>query len=119
MLVDRPVNFVAIRIAAQWLMGAAENELHQGRLEEGLQYLETLAARDGASLVLDDRRVLANPGSVGQPRDGDPRASAMILDTGTSTLTWRRVAYAIAATQAAMRAAGLPPRLAARLDDGL
>jgi predicted phosphodiesterase len=81
--------------------------------------METLAARDGASLVLDDRRVLANPGSVGQPRDGDPRASAMILDTGTSTLTWRRVAYAIAATQAAMRAAGLPPRLAARLDDGL
>ena len=43
----------------------------------------------------------------------------MILDTGTSTLTWRRVAYPIAATQAAMRAAGLPPRLAARLDDGL
>ena len=81
--------------------------------------MEPLAARDGASLVLDDRRVLANPGSVGQPRAGDPRASAMILDTGTSTLTWRRVAYAIAATQAAMRAAGLPPRLAARLDDGL
>ena len=80
--------------------------------------METLGARDGASLALDDRRVLANPGSVGQPRDGDPRASAMILDTGASTLTWRRVAYPIAATQAAMRAAGLPPRLVARLERG-
>jgi type II secretory pathway pseudopilin PulG len=44
MLVGRRVNFVAIRTAAQWLMGAAENELRQGRLEEGLQDLEALAA---------------------------------------------------------------------------
>ncbi len=81
--------------------------------------METRAPRDGASLTLDDRRVLANPGSVGQPRDGDPRASAMVLDTATSTLTWRRVAYPIAVTQAAMRAAGLPARLVARLERGL
>jgi predicted phosphodiesterase len=81
--------------------------------------METLGPRDGTTLTLDDRRVLANPGSVGQPRDGDPRASAMILDTATSTLTWRRVAYPIAVTQAKMRVAGLPTRLVARLEHGL
>lgn len=80
--------------------------------------METLEPTDGDTLTLDHRRVLANPGSVGQPRDGDPRASAMILDTDTSTLTWRRVAYPIASTQAAMRAVGLPAWLAARLERG-
>ena len=44
MWVARPIKFAAIRIAAQWLMGAAESELHQGRLEEGLQDLEALTA---------------------------------------------------------------------------
>jgi hypothetical protein len=43
----------------------------------------------------------------------------MVLDTATSTLTWRRVAYPIAATQAAMRAVGLPARLVTRLERGL
>jgi len=81
--------------------------------------METLGPTDRASVTLDDRRVLANPGSVGQPRDGDPRASAMILDTATSTLTWRRIAYPIAVAQAAMRAVGLPARLVARLERGL
>jgi len=79
---------------------------------------ETLEPINGSSLALDARRVLANPGSVGQPRDGDPRASAAILDTAASTLTWHRVAYPIAATQAAIRAAGLPGWLADRLADG-
>ncbi len=80
--------------------------------------MATVVAADGSSLALDSRRVLANPGSVGQPRDGDPRASAMILDTQARTLTWRRVAYPVAEVQAAMRAVGLPPRLVARLDVG-
>jgi hypothetical protein len=62
MLVGRRVNYVAFRIAAQWLMGAAENELHQGRLEEGLQDLEALAAlarmdRDEYTLVAQMIRV--------------------------------------------------------------
>jgi type II secretory pathway pseudopilin PulG len=62
MLVGRRVNFVAIRYSAQWLMGAAENELHQGRLEEGLQDLEALAAlarmeRDEYTLVAQMIRV--------------------------------------------------------------
>jgi diadenosine tetraphosphatase ApaH/serine/threonine PP2A family protein phosphatase len=80
--------------------------------------MEAIEALDGATLVLDSRRVLANPGSVGQPRDGDSRASAAILDTSSSTLTWHRVAYPIAATQADIRARGLPGWLADRLAGG-
>ena len=76
-----------------------------------------LADTDGR-LALDERRVFVNPGSVGQPRDGDPRAGYLILDTTAGHITWRRVAYDIAATQAAMQAAGLPQRLARRLSFG-
>jgi hypothetical protein len=61
-LASRRVNFVAVRTAAQWLMGAAENDLHQGRLEEALQNLEALAAlarmeRDEYTLVAQMIRV--------------------------------------------------------------
>jgi len=62
MLTSRRVNFVAIRTAAQWLMGAAESELHAGRLEEALQDLEALAGvarmeRDEPTLVAQMIRV--------------------------------------------------------------
>jgi diadenosine tetraphosphatase ApaH/serine/threonine PP2A family protein phosphatase len=73
---------------------------------------------DDDALTLDARRTLLNPGSVGQPRDGDPRASYLILDTETSVVTWHRVAYDIPRVQAAIRAAGLPRRLADRLAIG-
>lgn len=65
------------------------------------------------------RRTLANPGSVGQPRDGDPRASWLELDLEARTARWHRVAYDIAAVQTAMRAAGLPMRLVERLRHGI
>ena len=52
-------------------------------------------------------------------RDGDPRASWLELDTEAATGTWHRVAYDIAGVQAAMRDAGLPVRLAERLQHGL
>jgi diadenosine tetraphosphatase ApaH/serine/threonine PP2A family protein phosphatase len=86
------------------------------REDDGL--VETLAPSDGSILELDGRRTLLNPGSVGQPRDGDPRASAALLDTDAGTVEWRRVAYDIATTQARMRAVGLPRRLVERLDHG-
>src|SRR4051812_32751050 len=70
-------------------------------------------------LELRGRRALINPGSVGQPRDGDPEASFMILDPGAGTVTWHRVAYDIEAVQRSMRDAGLPPSLGARLAVGL
>lgn len=73
---------------------------------------------DGDLLELDDQPTLLNPGSVGQARDGDPRAAYMILDQAAGHATWHRVAYDIAAVQAAMRAVGLPARLADRLAVG-
>jgi predicted phosphodiesterase len=72
-----------------------------------------------ASLRLDAGTFLLNPGSVGQPRDGDARASYLTLDLESSLASWHRVEYDIAATQAAMHEAGLPPRLASRLSDGI
>jgi predicted phosphodiesterase len=72
-----------------------------------------------APVNLGGGRLLLNPGSVGQPRDGDPRASYLILDTDAGTAGWERVPYDVAAVGSAMRAAGLPRRLAERLAHGL
>jgi diadenosine tetraphosphatase ApaH/serine/threonine PP2A family protein phosphatase len=68
---------------------------------------------------LDDRRSIFNPGSVGQPRDGDPRASYMLIDTDAGLVTWHRVEYDVSATQEAIMAAGLPSNLARRLSVGM
>jgi diadenosine tetraphosphatase ApaH/serine/threonine PP2A family protein phosphatase len=73
-------------------------------------------------LALGKDRLIINPGSVGQPRDGDPRASYAILDTDDLqdefTLQYRRVSYSIEATQAKMVDVGLPARLVIRLGYG-
>jgi diadenosine tetraphosphatase ApaH/serine/threonine PP2A family protein phosphatase len=87
------------------------------RDDDGL--METLAPSDGSRMNLDARRTILNPGSVGQPRDGDPRACAMILDPEAGVAEWHRVPYDIPGVQALMRAAGLPERLAQRLEFGL
>jgi diadenosine tetraphosphatase ApaH/serine/threonine PP2A family protein phosphatase len=63
-------------------------------------------------------RYIVNGGSVGQPRDGDPRAAYLIYDDGGRSVTLHRVEYAVAATQAKMRARGLPPLLSRRLAAG-
>lgn len=81
--------------------------------------IERFAPAHGTTVRLDGRRALVNPGSVGQPRDGDPAASYMVMDTETATFTWRRVAYDIESVQAAMRSAGLPGFLISRLSIGL
>jgi diadenosine tetraphosphatase ApaH/serine/threonine PP2A family protein phosphatase len=65
-----------------------------------------------------DSKYIINPGSVGQPRDGDPRASYAILDTTTATWTPYRVEYAIKATQQKMKSFHFPPRLVERLNYG-
>jgi diadenosine tetraphosphatase ApaH/serine/threonine PP2A family protein phosphatase len=71
-----------------------------------------------APLSLAGRRLILNPGSVGQPRDGDPRASYAILDTEQMTWEFRRIPYAVEITQERMRARGLPQRLIDRLQMG-
>jgi diadenosine tetraphosphatase ApaH/serine/threonine PP2A family protein phosphatase len=80
--------------------------------------LEGGAAPDGTVLGLGEARWLLNPGSVGQPRDGDPHAAYLVLDLAARTATFRRVPYDVARTQAEMRDAGLPELLAARLEHG-
>lgn len=68
-----------------------------------------------------EQRVIVNPGSVGQPRDGDWRASYLLYDSGAGeagTLSLRRVEYDIATAQRKIRAAGLPESLADRLARG-
>jgi len=69
----------------------------------------------GTELDLAGARRLLNPGSVGQPRDGDPRAAWLLLDLAAGHVSFRRVPYDIARTQAEMRAVGLPEPLALRL----
>lgn len=64
------------------------------------------------------QRLFINVGSVGQPRDGDPRASYAIYTPSTRVLKFRRVAYDIESAQAKIRKAGLPERLADRLSVG-
>lgn len=73
---------------------------------------------DGDSLELGEKRLIVNPGGVGQPRDGDPRAAYVLYDTESRILTLHRVEYDIAATQEKMRTAGLPSWLAERLSFG-
>ena len=62
---------------------------------------------------------LLNPGSVGQPRDRDPRAAWLLLDTEAESARFMRSEYAIEGAQSDIRAAGLPARLADRLSRGL
>jgi predicted phosphodiesterase len=86
------------------------------RQEHG--HIQPRVVEPGSPVGLDERRTFLNPGSVGQPRDGDPAASYMLIDTAAGQVTWQRVAYDIETTQAAILSAGLPPRLARRLGSG-
>jgi len=75
-------------------------------------------AGEGAELKIGEGEWLLNPGSVGQPRDGDPRAAWLELDTERWTARYHRVPYEFEAAAAAIRAAGLPDVLAERLEVG-
>jgi diadenosine tetraphosphatase ApaH/serine/threonine PP2A family protein phosphatase len=74
--------------------------------------------RGGTELELTARHLI-NPGSVGQPRDGDPRAGWLMLDLESGRARFERVEYDVRRTQAEMRARGLPGALADRLAVGL
>jgi predicted phosphodiesterase len=90
--------------------------VEDGRYPYGCElfYLE-----DGATVPLDpSRRLVINPGGVGQPRDGDPRASYAVYDVEQGTITIHRVEYEIEATQRLMMEAGLPSWLIQRLSLG-
>jgi diadenosine tetraphosphatase ApaH/serine/threonine PP2A family protein phosphatase len=73
----------------------------------------------GVPIALSSQRQwLAIPGSAGQPRDGNPAACYAVFDVETATLTYHRVPYDVETAGAKIKAAGLPQRLAERLDDG-
>ncbi|HWX43912.1 MAG TPA: metallophosphoesterase family protein [Solirubrobacteraceae bacterium] len=74
--------------------------------------------RDGVELDVSHGEWLLNPGSVGQPRDGDPRAAWLLLDLDTWSASYRRTPYDVAGAAAAIRAARLPDSLAERLEYG-
>jgi predicted phosphodiesterase len=77
------------------------------------------ATRDHQTLEFEpDVTYLLNPGSVGQPRDGDPRAAYILYNSEERFLTYRRVRYDVAGAQTRIRAAGLPEVLAERLSSG-
>jgi len=87
-------------------IGLDDTELHGG------------LAPAGTEVELEGRWLL-NPGSVGQPRDGDPRAAWLELDLDRARADFHRVAYSIERTQAEMRERGLPAPLAERLSHGV
>lgn len=85
------------------------------------QRLETMIAPDGTELDLSaaESRWILNPGSVGQPRDGDARAAYLLIDEERQRAEYTRVAYPVGRTQQEIRERGLPEPLAERLAHGL
>ena len=101
------------------LIGHSHIALFFCRAQDGRPgYAQGAQADGGLEIEIPDGEWLLNPGSVGQPRDGDPRAAWLELDTEVWTARWHRVEYDIAAAATAIRAAGLPPALADRLEVG-
>jgi diadenosine tetraphosphatase ApaH/serine/threonine PP2A family protein phosphatase len=81
--------------------------------ETGAEY------QDAGSSHAIRRRAIANPGSVGQPRDRDPRAAYLLFDMDAATLEWRRVPYDVGQVQARMREVRLPQFFIDRLEHGV
>jgi diadenosine tetraphosphatase ApaH/serine/threonine PP2A family protein phosphatase len=86
--------------------------------EGGEEVCEAMPPASDGPLSLGPERLIINPGSVGQPRDGDPLASYLILDMEALTVEHHRVPYPIEKTQAKMLEHDLPPRLVVRLEYG-
>ena len=88
-------------------------------VDDGTGLLGHGIAPAGTTLELGGPRRLVNPGSVGQPRDGDPRAAWLEIDKGAGRALFRRTEYPVVRTQAEMRERGLPELLAERLAHGV
>jgi diadenosine tetraphosphatase ApaH/serine/threonine PP2A family protein phosphatase len=110
---DEGLDLAATRVSAVghshvalWFQRDAEGTMDGGQAAADLE-------RD-----LSGGEWLINPGGVGQPRDGDPRAAWLLLDTGSWAATWKRVEYPIDEAARAIEEAGLPRLLAERLYSG-
>ena len=80
--------------------------------------MDVVPATPDQPITLNGGRALLNPGSVGQPRDGNPAASYLLMDDEKGQAQFRRVGYDVGTTQELMREVGLPPRLIERLSFG-
>jgi predicted phosphodiesterase len=110
---DECMNAMDARVGA---IGHSHVALFFRRNDEGK--VEGAPAEGGLEQDLSDGGWLINPGAVGQPRDGDPRAAWLLLDTEEWSAEWRRVEYPIDQAASAIEAAGLPAVLAQRLYSG-
>ncbi len=88
-------------------------------LDESAAELNFYLIGHGDTIDLNLGRLILNPGSVGQPRDGDPRAAYALLDDETLSWEFHRVAYDIGETQQRMRRHKMPHRLIERLEYGM
>lgn len=86
--------------------------------EKGPDEVITFQPEYRETIQLDGTRAILNPGSVGQPRDSDPRAAYALLDTAAMTWEFHRVPYPVGKTQEMMEAEGLPTPLILRLAYG-
>jgi diadenosine tetraphosphatase ApaH/serine/threonine PP2A family protein phosphatase len=91
----------------------------EGQQTGGVPSVRTVVPTEQEPLVLGERRLIINPGSVGQPRDGSPDAAYMLYDSVGGSLQLRRVSYDVRAVQQKIIAAGLPGRVATRLAYGM
>jgi len=105
-LMEPRVGAVGHSHVALWFRRTAESEVDGAPADAGLEH------------DLSEGEWLLNPGGVGQPRDGDPRAAWLLLDTGEWSAQWRRVEYPIEEAARAIEEAGLPKVLAERLYTG-
>jgi diadenosine tetraphosphatase ApaH/serine/threonine PP2A family protein phosphatase len=110
---DECMDLMDERVAA---VGHSHVALFFHRTGEG--QVEGAPAEAGLERDLSDGEWLLNPGGVGQPRDGDPRAAWLLLDTESWSAEWRRVEYPIDLAASAIEEAGLPTVLAQRLYTG-
>jgi diadenosine tetraphosphatase ApaH/serine/threonine PP2A family protein phosphatase len=106
---------MAVQAERVSLVGHSHLALHFGKVDGRVR---AEAADADASLDISEGRWLLNPGSVGQPRDRDPRAAWLELDTQAWHATWRRVPYDIDRAVEAIVAAELPEQLGRRLYSG-
>jgi predicted phosphodiesterase len=98
------------------LVGHSHVQLALARADDGT--VTGGPATAGDEIELGAGRRLLNPGSLGQPRDGDPRAAWLVIDVVSSRATFRRTTYPIERTQAEMRERDLPKILSERLAHG-
>lgn len=100
------------------LIGHSHIALFFVRAPEARAHAQGAQAPDGTEVEIAEGEWLLNPGSVGQPRDGDPRAAWLELDAESWVARYHRVEYDVEGAAAKIRAAGLPGLLADRLEVG-